>query len=402
MSQTPRQPEIMEGSLAIAQAVQVCRPQVIAAYPITPQTHIVEDLAQMVADGELAAQYLRVDSEFSAASAICGASAAGVRTYTASSSQGLLLMTEVIYYLAGARLPVVITGANRQVAVPLGLQPDQQDTMSLRDTGAIQLYVESVQEAYDTHIQAFRLAEDRQVLLPVIVAVTGYVLTHVFEPVTLLSPEEVDSFLPPYQPVHYLDPANPMIFGSYLDETNLLEFRYTQQSAAERAKERVEAIALEFRRRFGRHYGGLLDCYRTEDAEVAFVAAGALVSTLRDVVDHLREEGRAVGLIKIRCFRPFPTEALRASVEKISALIVFDQAISLGQQGVLSAEVRAALYDAPNRPMVLGSFAAFGGREITLEIARSAVREALHQAEKKSPAKSLDFIGLRRDLLPEA
>jgi pyruvate ferredoxin oxidoreductase alpha subunit len=201
---------VMEGSMAIAKAVKACRPAVISAYPITPQTHIIEFLAQMVANGELDAEYIRADSEFSAASILAGASAAGVRTYTASSSQGLLLMTEMIYYLAGTRLPVVFTGANRQITAPIGLQPDHQDTMSFRDAGMIELYVEDVQEAYDTHLQAFKIAEDHNILLPVMVCMDGFVLTHVFEPVKTFSQEDVDAFLPPYEPIHYLTLDKPL------------------------------------------------------------------------------------------------------------------------------------------------------------------------------------------------
>src|SRR5512135_3070330 len=217
---------VMEGSMAIARAVQASRPAVISAYPITPQTHIVESLAQMAACGELDAEYIRADSEFSAASILAGSSAAGVRSYTSSSSQGLLLMTEVIYYLAGARLPVVLTGANRQVSAPIGLQPEHQDTVGFRDSGIVELYVENVQEAYDTHVQAFKIAEDHQVLLPLIVCVDGFVLTHVYEPVKIFDQAAIDAFLPPYEPLHYLTPEKPMIFGPISDDTNTPEFRY--------------------------------------------------------------------------------------------------------------------------------------------------------------------------------
>ena len=240
------QVSVMEGSMAIAQAVKACRPAVITAYPITPQTHIVEFLAQMSANGELEAEYIRADSEFSAASICAGASATGVRSYTASSSQGLMLMTEVIYYLAGTRLPVVFTGANRQITAPIGLQPDHQDTLSLRDAGIIELYVENVQEAYDTHVQAFKIAEDHDVLLPVIVCVDGFILTHVFEPVRIFDQAAVDAFLPPYEPLHYLTPEKPMVFGSISDDANTSEFRYMTQQAILRAKEKIEAAGGKF------------------------------------------------------------------------------------------------------------------------------------------------------------
>ena len=394
---------VMEGSMAIAQAVKACRPAVITAYPITPQTHIVESLAQMSANGELDAEYIRADSEFSAASICAGASATGVRTYTASSSQGLMLMTEVIYYLAGARLPVVFTGANRQITAPIGLQPDHQDTMSFRDAGIIELYVEDVQEAYDTHLQAWKIAEDHQVLLPVIVCVDGFVLTHVFEPVKIFEQAAVDAFLPPYEPLHYLTPEKPMVFGSLSDDANTSEFRYMTQQGIVRAKDKIEAVAREYESVFGHYHGGLIDAYATEDAEVIMVAMGSTVGTLREAVDVLRTEGIKIGLVKVRCFRPFPGEALRQALGRTGAIAVFDRAISLGFQGVLATEVKAALYDAPKdqRPLVLGMMAGFGGREVTLDSVREIVNRSRRALDAgRVPADEAQFIGLKPELLP--
>lgn len=397
------QVSVMEGSIAIAQAVKACRPAVITAYPITPQTHIVESLAQMSANGELEAEYIRADSEFSAASICAGASAAGVRAYTASSSQGLMLMTEVIYYLAGARLPVVFTGANRQITAPIGLQPDHQDTLSLRDAGIVELYVEDVQEAYDTHLQAFKIAEDHDVLLPVIVCVDGFVLTHVFEPVKIFDQASVDAFLPPYEPLHYLTPEKPMVFGSISDDANTSEFRYMTQQAILRAREKIEAVAREYESVFGHYRGGLIDTYATEDAEIILVAMGSTVGTLREAVDILRGEGVPAGLVKVRCFRPFPGEALRQALGHAGAVAVFDRALSIGFQGVLATEVKAALYDAPKdqRPLVLGMMAGFGGREVTLD----SVREIMNRSRRaldagRVPADEAQFIGLKTELLP--
>jgi pyruvate ferredoxin oxidoreductase alpha subunit len=390
---------VMEGSMAIAQAIKACRPAVISAYPITPQTHIIEILAHMVANGELDAEYIRADSEFSAISIIAGASATGVRAYTASASQGLLLMTEVIYYLAGSRLPVVLTGANRQVSAPIGLQPDHQDTLSFRDAGMIELYVESAQEAYDTHIQAFKIAEDHQVLLPVMVCVDGYVLTHVYEPVRTFDQAAVDAFLPPYAPLHYLTPDNPMIFGSYVDETNALEFRYMTHQAMQHAKMKIEAVAREYQATFGLYHGGLIDTYGTEDAEVILVAMGSTVSTLREAVDYLRAEGTRVGLVKIRCYRPFPSEALRQAVGKAGAVVALDRALSMGFQGVVAADVKAALYDAPQRPLVLGMLAGYGGREVTLDTARTIVDRARRAIDAGVANAEAEFIGLKPELL---
>ncbi len=393
---------VMEGSIAIAQAVKACRPAVITAYPITPQTHIVEALAQMSANGELNAKYIRADSEFSAASILAGASATGVRTYTASSSQGLVLMTEVIYYLAGARLPVVLTGANRQVTAPIGLQPEHQDTVGFRDSGIIELYVENVQEAYDTHVQAFKIAEDHDVLLPLVVCVDGFVLTHVYEPVKIFDQASIDAVLPPYEPMHYLTPDNPMIFGPISDDTNTPEFRYMTQQASLRAQDKIEAVAREYESMFGHYHGGLIDTYANEDAEIILVAMGSTVGTLREAVDVLRHEGVKVGMVKVRCFRPFPGEALREALGHAGLVAVLDRALSIGFQGVLATEVKAALYDAPKdqRPLVLGTMAGFGGREVTLDSVREIVSLARRALDAgRIPADQAQFIGFRPELL---
>ena len=371
----------------------------IAAYPITPQTHIIEALAQMVTSGELHAEYIHADSEFSAASIVAGASATGVRAYTASASQGLLLMTEVIYYMAGTRLPVVLTGANRQVSAPIGLQPDHQDSLSLRDAGLIQLYVESAQEAYDTHVQAFKIAEDHHVLLPTMVCVDGFALTHVYEPVELLEQAAVDAFLPAYDPRYHLSPDKPMIFGSHVDESNALEFHYMTQRAMLQAKTKIEDVTREFETLFGRSYGGLIDSYYTDDADVILLAMGSAVSTLREAVDELRAEGVKVGLVKIRCFRPFPTEALRQAVSRAAAVVVFDRALSMGAQGVLATEVKAALYDAPQRPLVVGVLAGYGGREVTVDTARAMVQRARRAIDSGLVNTEPDFVGLKPELL---
>lgn len=349
--------------------------------------------------------------EFSAASALAGASAAGVRAYTASSSQGLLLMTEVIYYLAGARLPVVITGVNRQVSAPVGLQPDHQDTVSLRDAGVIQLYVESPQEAYDTHLQAFKIAEDHQILLPVMVCVDGYTLTHVSEPVMTFDQASVDAFLPPYKPLYYLTPDNPMTFGAWSDETNNLEFRYMHHQAMLQSKARIEAVAQEYRAMFGQYHGALIDTYGTEDAEVIIVAMGSTVSTLRDGVDKLRSEGKKVGVVKIRSFRPFPTEALRGAVCHACAVVVLDRALSVGFQGVLASNVKAALYDIPQCPLVLGMLAGYGGREVAIDSVRKIVDRAWqalddglkgrHWSTIEGESGDVEFVGLKPEILKE-
>lgn len=392
---------VMEGSMAIARAVQAARPGVIPAYPITPQTHIVEFLAEMVANGELDAQYIRVDSEFSAASVLFGASATGVRAYTASASQGLALMTEVIFSLAGSRLPAVFTGANRQLSSPIGLQPDHQDTMLLRDSGLLQLYVESAQEAYDTHLQAFKIAEDAAIRLPIIVCADGYILTHVFEPVHTLAQEDVDDFLPPYRPVEHLNTEQPLIMGAYTDDQVTLELRYLAYQASLKAKDLIEEVARDYERRFGRYKGGLIDSYRMEDAEIALVAMGSMVSTLREAVDRLRKAGRRVGLVKIRSYRPFPTEALRDALGKVAAVTVLEKGLSMGFQGVLSADVKAALYNLPGRPLVLGMLAGYSGREMTLQTVDEVVAMTYDALDRGRVDSECVFLNLREEILPE-
>jgi pyruvate ferredoxin oxidoreductase alpha subunit len=392
---------VMEGSMAVAQAVKACRPAVISAYPITPQTHIIEFLAQMVADGDLDAEYIRADSEFSAASILAGASATGVRTYTASSSQGLLLMTEVIYYLASTRLPVVFTGANRQVTAPIGLQPDHQDTMSLRDTGLIELYVEDVQEAYDTHLQAFKIAEDHDILLPVMVCMDGFVLTHVYEPVKTFDQVDVDAFLPPYEPIHYLTPEKPSVFGSGTDDLNTMEFRYMTHQVVLRAREKIEVVAREFGDAFGHYRGGLIDTYATEDAEVILVAMGSVIGTLREAVDVLRRENVRVGLVKVRSFRPFPAELLRQALSHAGVVAVLDRALSFGYQGVLATDVKSAIYGTQHSPLVLGLMVGYGGREVNLDTVREIVNRARRAVDMGHLPQEIEFIGLKTEMLPQ-
>jgi pyruvate ferredoxin oxidoreductase alpha subunit len=391
---------VMEGSMAIAQAVRACRPAVISAYPITPQTHIIEFLAQMVANGELDAEYILADSEFSAASIVAGASATGVRAYTASSSQGLLLMTEVFYYLAGTRLPVVFTGTNRQITAPIGLQPDHQDTMSLRDAGIIELYVEDVQEAYDTHLQAFKIAEDHEILLPVIVCMDGFILTHVFEPVETFDQADVDAFLPPYEPIHYVTPEKPMVFGSGTDEMNTMEFHYINHQAILRARDKIVTVARQFESVFGHYHGGLINTYATEDADIILVAMGSVIGTLREAVDILRGEGIKVGLVKVRCYRPFPAGELRQAIGHAGIVAVLDRALSFGYQGVLVTDVKAALYDAQQHPLVLGLMAGYGGREVNLDTVREIVQRAQRTLDLGSVPQEVEFIGLKTETLP--
>ena len=392
--------QVVEGSEAVAMAVKSCRPQVISAFPISPQTHIVEALARMVADGELNAEYVRVESEFSAASVVSGAAAAGSRSYTASSSQGLLLMTEVLYASAGMRLPFVITGVNRSISAPINIQVDHQDSMSLRDAGLIQFYVESCQEAYDLHLAAFKIAEDPQIMLPVMVCMDGWVLTHSYERVAFVDQFAVDQFLPPFKPEHYLDPADPKTWGSYAEADVMMEFKYAIQQAMVAQKPRIKAILDEVSQLTGRDNSGLIEAYRTEAADIILVALGSVAGTVKDAVDELRAAGKKVGLIKIRCYRPFPYEEILAAVQDAAAVAVMDASFSMGSEGPIGLDLKAKLFGRPNAPMVIDFIAGLGGREINAAtIAKLVERSEEILRSGRVPAES-EWVDLNQAVLP--
>jgi pyruvate ferredoxin oxidoreductase alpha subunit len=391
---------VLEGSEAVAAAVKICRPQVISAYPISPQTHIVEALARMVADGELDSQYVRVESEFSAASVVSGASAAGSRAYTASSSQGLLLMTEVLYASVGLRLPFVMTGVNRTISAPISIQVDHQDTISLRDSGVIQFYVESSQEAYDTHIAAFKIAEDPKILLPVMVCMDGWILTHSYEQVSPMQQEEVARFLPPYQPVNFLDVDDPKSWGSYAEENVLMEFKYDIQRTMQHAKSKIKAILAELTQMTGRDHGGLIEAYRTEDAHVVLLAMGSMAGTAKEAVDRLRAEGKKIGLVKLRCYRPFPDEDIWNAVETAQVVAVMEADYSMGSEGAVSMDLKAKLCGRAGAPLVLDVIAGLGGREVNEGTIREIVRKAEEVQRAGVPLKEPYWAGLDPSILP--
>ncbi len=393
--------EVLEGSEAVALAIKACRPQVISAFPISPQTHIVERLARMVAEGELQAEYVRVESEFSAASVVSGASLAGSRAYTASSSQGLLLMTEVLYASAGMRLPFVMTGVNRTVSAPISIQVDHQDTISLRDCGVIQLYVESSQEAYDAHLAAFKVAEDPCVLLPVMVCMDGWILTHSYERVCFLSQEEVDRFLPPFKPPNYLDVENPKSWGSYAEEDVLMEFRYSVQKAMTCAKRIIRETWQEMAQLTGRNYGGLVEGYRIQDAEIILVAMGSVAGTVKEAVDQARESGQKVGLARIRCYRPFPHEELWEMIKGAKVVAVMDANFSMGSEGAIAMDLKAKLYGRPSAPLVVPFVAGLGGREVNTHAVLEIVKSARQCYESSIHPLEAQWVGLNAELLTE-
>jgi len=392
--------EVLEGSQAVALAVKACRPQVVSAYPISPQTHIVEALAGMIANGEMDSQYVRVESEFSAASVVSGASAAGSRSYTASSSQGLLLMTEVLYASAGMRLPFVMTGVNRTISAPITIQVDHQDTISLRDAGLIQFYVESGQEAYDTHIAAFKIAEDPGIMLPVLVCMDGWILTHSYERISLIGQEEVDGFLPPFRPANFLDVNDPKSWGSYAEEDVLMEFRYAIHLAMQHGKRRIKEIFSELAAITGRDHGGLIEAYRTEDAGMILVAMGSVVGTIKDTIDKLRSQGRRVGLIKIRCYRPFPFEDILETIKGAQVVAVLDANFSMGSEGALGMDLKAKVCGRPEAPLVLDFVAGLGGREVNEERIVEIVDEAEKIGRSGLPLDESYWVGLNPEIIP--
>ncbi len=366
--------QLLEGSQAVAEAVTLCRPQVVAAYPITPQTHIIEHLAQHVANGELEAEFINAESEFGAASIVLGAVAAGTRAFTATASQGLLLMTEVLYNIAGLRLPIVMVCANRAVGAPINIFSDHQDSMAVRDAGWIQLYVGSNQEAVDTLIQAYRIAETCE--LPVMVCMDGFLLTHTFEPVELPTPLMVDNFLPPFQFSRTLDPSHPMTLGGASEADNYQEYRIDQQQAMGEALPLIEAFDAEFEAQFGRAHGGLVEPYRLEEAQAVMVGMGSLMGAVCDVVDKLRDQGQAVGALRLRCFRPFPAQALAQYLSGVQRIIVLEKALSIGAGGILAAELRATLHQAGITTPVESVIGGLGGRDLTPEVIEAIFQES--------------------------
>lgn len=377
--------KVFTANRAVAEAVKLAKPQVVPVYPITPQTTISEYLAQFVADGDLKAEYIRVESEHSAISAALGASGAGVRVFTATSSQGLALMHEILFAAAGMRSPIVLVDANRALSAPLSIWNDQQDTISERDSGWLQIYAENAQEALDAVLIAYRVAEDSDVLLPCMVCIDGYFLTHTVEPLDVPSQEDVDRFLPSYQPYAFLDVENPMSIGTFTDPNYYMEARYAIEEAMEKSKEVLTKANQEFAEIFGREYD-LVEKYRCDDAEIIIVAMGSVCGTIKDVIDSLRDEGEKVGLLKLRVFRPFPVEELKEVLEKASKVAVLDKNISFGMGGVLYNNIKAK-----TNANAYGFIAGLGGRDITTDYVREIVTKT------KNPTKDIEWIGLKKE-----
>ncbi len=380
----------LEGSQAVAQAVALCRPQVISAYPISPQTHIVEGLSDLVRTGELEpCEYLMVESEFAAMSACIGASAAGARTYTATASQGLLYMAEALYNASGLGLPTVMTVANRAIGAPINIWNDHSDSMSQRDSGWIQLYAESNQEALDLHIQAFRIAEELS--LPVMVCMDGFILTHAYEEVDIPDQGQVDSFLPPFSPRQVLDPADPVTIGAMVGPEAFFEVRYLAHAKQMQALDLIGEVASEFAAAFGRESGGLISEYRTEDAETIVVALGSVLGTIEEVVDEMREQGVPIGALGLKSFRPFPLDEIREAIGHAERVVVLEKALAVGIGGIVSANVRMALSGIQLHGYTV--IAGLGGRSITQESLRG-----LFEAAGRDELEPLNFLDLDVEL----
>ncbi len=366
----------LTGNSAVAYAMKQINPDVCAAYPITPSTQIMEEFSNYVADGKVETELIAVESEHSAMSACVGAAGAGARVMTATSSQGLALMWEMLYIASGLRLPIVMAVVNRALSAPINIHCDHSDSMGARDSGWIQLYSETVQEAYDNLIQAIRIGEHRDVLLPVMVCLDGFITSHAIENITLLPDEEVKDFIGEYTP-HYslLDTDNPITLGAMTLQDVYMEFKHQQSDAIARAKDVVVEVGKEFEKLSGRGYG-LMECYRLDDAEACVVVLSSSAGTTKVAVDELRKEGKKVGLLKPRLFRPFPYREIADALKHIKAVAVLDRADSMsGFGGPLFTEIRSALYELENRPKVISRIYGLGGRDYKVEHAVRVFKE---------------------------
>jgi pyruvate ferredoxin oxidoreductase alpha subunit len=381
----------VEGSQAVAEAVAMCRPEVVCAYPISPQTHIVEGLSDRIRTGELeGCEYVSVESEFGAMSVGIGASAAGARVYTATASQGLLFMVEAVYNASGLGLPIVMTVANRSIGAPINIWNDHSDTMSQRDSGWIQIYAESNQEALDLHIQAYKIAETLS--LPIMVCMDGFILTHAYERVDLPTQEHVDQFLPSFKPRQVLDPADPVTIGAMVGPEAFFEVRYLMHAKQLQALDLIPQVAAEYGALMGREAGGLVSNYKTEDADTIVVALGSVIGTIEDVVDELREEGVSIGVVGIKTFRPWPAGEVREALANAKRVVVLEKAWAIGVGGIVGQNVRLALYGMPLE--IYNVIAGLGGRPITKKSLRGLFADAI--ADRLEP---LTFLDLDRDIV---
>lgn len=381
---------VITGNQAVAYGVILSRVDVISAYPITPQTTIVEELSELIASGRLNTRFLKVESEHSAMAALIGASTGGVRCFTATSSHGLAYMHEMLHWASGARLPIVLVNVNRAIGPPWNIWSDQSDSLSQRDTGWIQLYCENNQEVLDTILQAYRLAES--IKLPVMVVLDAYVLSHTSEPVEIPTMEEVDSFLPLHCPEHPIDTQEPMAFSVIATPEHFLEFRYKIQQAMDQVPEIMSRVNDEFRSRFGRGYAAI-ERYGGQDPEVLLMTSGTVTSTSRMVIQKLMGKGMKVAGMKIKRFRPFPSKEIYEQLRGAKKLAVIDRNLSAGVGGIFAQELRASLYSREVRPEVFGFVSGLGGRDITPDLIEEAIQ---YTVEHSRPEEEILWLGLKR------
>lgn len=381
---------VITGNQAVAYGVILSRVDVVSAYPITPQTTIVEELSELIASGRLKTRFLKVESEHSAMAALIGASTGGVRCFTATSSHGLAYMHEMLHWASGARLPIVMVNVNRAIGPPWNIWSDQSDSISQRDTGWIQLYCENNQEVLDTIVQAYLIAET--VRLPVMVVLDAFVLSHTAEAVEVPSIEQVDSILPPFCSDYPIDTQEPRAYSEITTPDYFLEFRYKVQNAMEQVPEVAKRVDDEFKTKLGRGYGAI-ERYGTEGAEVLLMTSGTVTSTSRIVIKRLTEKGLSVAGVKIKRFRPFPAEEICEAIQGAKKIAVIDRNLSAGVGGIFAQELRATLYPREERPPVFGFVSGLGGRDITPKLIEEAIR---YTVEHDRPDGDLMWLGLKK------
>ena len=390
--------KVMKGNEAAAWAAKLAKPKVVAAFPITPSTLVPEKISEFVANGEMDAEFVKVESEHSAISACVGASAAGVRVFTATASQGLALMHEVLFIAAGMRLPIVMAIGNRSLSAPINIWNDWQDTISERDTGWLQFYAENNQEALDLILAAFKVAEDERVLLPAMTGFDAFILTHTVEPVEIPDQELVDEFLGEYEPKHaYIDPKRPITQGALGFPAHYAESRYKVWEAMENAKEVIKEVFAEFEKKFGRKYQ-MIEEHKTDDAEIILVTMGSLAGTVKEFVDKKREEGIKIGAAKITVYRPFPIEEIRALAKKTKVLALLEKDISFGIGGAVFTDASRALINEKEKPIVLDFILGLGGRDVTFENLDEVI-EISKKALEGEKVEEVSWIGLRKEIL---
>jgi len=392
--------KVMHGNYAASYGAKVARAEVIAAYPITPQSQVVEKIAEFTSSGEMKAQYIKVESEQSAMAALITASQTGARTFTATSAHGLTLMHELLMWASGARLPIVMVNVNRAMAPPWSVWAEHTDSIAQRDTGWMQFYCETSQEILDTIIQCYKVCEQEDIMLPALINEDAFYLSHTVEPVEVPHQELVDKYLPPFNPKPELtlNPDHPAVFGSLSKPDEWYpEFRWMIHEAMERAKKRIKDADSEFGKIFGRSYGGLLDLYKCDDAEVVLMCAGTLASTTREAIDELRNEGKKVGLARIRTFRPFPVEDIRALAEKVQAIGVMDRCFTFGYEGPFFTEVKGALYHANNKPKLKGYITGMGGRDVDVQLVKKIFADMYKVKDGKQDAETV-WVDLKADV----